>query len=561
MFRDGRTVPPGTSLESDICIIGGGVVGLVLGREFTGTGRRVCIVESGGLEADPATQDLARGEVVGEATNEPVTTRQRQLGGAANLWDSHLQADLVGFRCAPLDPIDFERRDAVPDSGWPFDRAHLDPYYERAQPICGLGPYTYQASAWATDEAPVFPVDERLLETTVWQFGRQDRFLGRYPSELRAADDVTVLLHSNVTEIEAAASGTSVQGVRVATLAGNAFRVRAQVVILAAGGIENPRILLLSDRVQRSGLGNERGLVGRYFMEHQFIRVGALAPARRATFERAALYDVREQKGTVVMAKIGLTGDTLRREGLLNSGMLLLPAHGTHKPEAIESMKHVLRAALRGRRPERFATHLQEVAHGLDFVGVSILRKLTRRKKLFPFVDWGPGVTGGAGWSTWPDKPRRFSVFDAYLLTEQPPYHYNRVQLGSATDALGCRRLQLDWRWDDLSRRSILHTERLMAQGIAARGFGRLRVRLDEGQPVLQYPAQHHHLGTTRMHTDPARGVLDENGRVHGVANLFVAGGSVFPTGGYINPTLTIVALTLRLADHVRSRFERTSPP
>jgi choline dehydrogenase-like flavoprotein len=201
------------------------------------------------------------------------------------------------------------------------------------------------------------------------------------------------------------------------------------------------------------------------------------------------------------------------------------------------------------------------VAHGLDFVGVSILRKLTRRKKLFPFVDWGPGVTGGAGWSTWPDKPRRFSVFDAYLLTEQPPYHYNRVQLGSATDALGCRRLQLDWRWDDLSRRSILHTERLMAQGIAARGFGRLRVRLDEGQPVLQYPAQHHHLGTTRMHTDPARGVLDENGRVHGVANLFVAGGSVFPTGGYINPTLTIVALTLRLADHVRSRFERTSPP
>jgi choline dehydrogenase-like flavoprotein len=558
VLRDGRTVPAGTTVESDVCIIGGGVVGLVLGRELSGLGRGVCIVESGGLEFDAPTQELARGAVVGEPTNDPVTTRQRQLGGAANLWDSHLEPELLGFRCAPLDAIDFERREAVPDSGWPFDHAHLDPYYQRAQAICGLGPYTYTAASWASDEAPVFPVDQTLLDTTVWQFGRQDRFLSQYPAALRAAADVTVLLHSNVTEIEVDESGTSARGVRVATLSGNAFSVRAPMVILGTGGIENPRILLLSDRVHRNGLGNQRGLVGRYFMEHQFIRVGALTPASRTIFDRASLYDVRLQRGTVVMAKISLTGETLRREGLLNSCMMLLPAHGTHKPEAIESLKHLLRATRRGRPPARAGVHMREVAQGLDFVAVSILRKLTRRRKLFPFVDWGPGVTGGAGWSTWPDKPRRFSVFDAYLLTEQPPYHFNRVRLAHERDALGCRRLELEWRWDDLSRRSILKTEQLMAQGIGARGFGRLKVRLDEGQPVLQYPAQHHHLGTTRMHADPARGVVDEHGQVHGVANLYVAGGSVFPTGGYINPTLTIVALTLRLADHVRTRL---APP
>jgi choline dehydrogenase-like flavoprotein len=292
-------------------------------------------------------------------------------------------------------------------------------------------------------------------------------------------------------------------------------------------------------------------------MEHPFIRVGTLAPTDRRVFERASLYDVREQKGTVVMAKLSLTPETLRREGLLNSCMLFLPTHGTHKPEAIDSLKSLLRAALRGRRPDRLGPHLQEVGQGLDFVGVSILRKLTGRKKLFPYVDWGPGITEGAGWSTWPDKTKRFSVFDAYLLTEQPPYHYNRVRLGAERDALGCRRLELEWRWDETSRRSILRTEQLMAEGIRSRGFGRLRVRLDEGQPVLQYPAQHHHLGTTRMHPDPARGVVDADARVHGLANLFVGGGSVFPTGGYINPTLTIAALTLRLADHVRAHLER----
>src|SRR5688572_7632958 len=182
VFRDGRTVPGGTSVESDVCIIGGGVVGLVLGRELSGLGRRVCIVESGGLEFDASIQELARGEVVGEPTNDPVTTRQRQLGGAANLWDSHLEPELLGFRCAPMDAIDFEQREAVPDSGWPFDRAHLDPYYQRAQAICGLGPYTYTAASWASDDAPVFPVDRTLLDTTVWQFGRQDRFLSRYPA-------------------------------------------------------------------------------------------------------------------------------------------------------------------------------------------------------------------------------------------------------------------------------------------------------------------------------------------------------------------------------------------
>jgi choline dehydrogenase-like flavoprotein len=555
--HDARDIPAGTRLETDICIVGGGVAGTVLARELRRGDVRVCILESGGVNPDPATQDLADGDVLGEPTNPLITTRQRQLGGSANLWDSHLNSELVGFRCAPLDAVDFEKREGVPDSGWPFDRSHLDPYYERAQEVCGLGPYEYEAAAWAGPEAPLFPVTEHGISTTVWQFGCQDRFVRDYPDELARAPDVMVLLNANVTAIVAAAAGTAVTGVRVKTLEGRTFEVAAGIVILAAGGIENARLLLLSDALCPQGLGNDHDLVGRYFMEHPFVFAGRLAPRSRAVFDRAALYDVTPQNGTTVMANMGLPEAVLRHEGLLNSRMLLLPVHGVHKPESIDSLKLLLRALSRGRPPERWRSHLQEVARGLDFVGVSVLRKLTGRKKLFRHIDWGPGITRGAGWSNQSAKTRRYSAFDAYLLTEQPPLRDNRVRLGEKRDALGCRRLELFWHWDEFSRRSVARTERLLAAAFRRSGFGRLDLRFVDGQPVLQYPAQHHHLGTTRMHPDPKRGVVDPHGRVHGLANLFVAGGSVFPTGGCINPTLTIVALALRLADHVLSRTQR----
>ena len=557
MRRDAREVPGGTNIETDVCVIGGGVVGIVLAREFARHNFGVCIVESGGVDADEPTQQLADGAVIGEPTNHPLETRQRQLGGSANLWDSRLNAELIGFRCGPLDAIDFERRDGVPNSGWPFSKADLDPYYHRAQTVCGLGPYRYDAKAWAGPDAPLFPLDESTIETSVWQFGPQEPFLRTYLDELDGAGNISILLHANVTEILANPAGTAVTGVTVATLHGNTFRVSARLVVLAAGGLENPRLLLLSDSVAPNGLGNDHDLVGRHFMEHPFVLGGRLLPRDPSVVARAGLFDVTPQKGTVVMAKLGLTDQVLRKEGLLNSCVMLLPTHRTHKPEAIESLKALVKGTLRGRLPERSGAHVREVLKGLDFVGVSILRKLTGQKKLFPYIDWGPGVTRGAGWSHLPDRAKRFSAFDAWLMTEQPPLPENRITLGSDRDALGCRKLEVNWHWDATSRQSILRTEQVLAASLRRSGFGRLDIRRNGDDPYLQYPAQHHHLGTTRMHPDPRHGVVDEHGRVHGLANLYVGGGSIFPTGGYINPTLTIVALALRLADHLIQRVER----
>lgn len=140
------------------------------------------------------------------------------------------------------------------------------------------------------------------------------------------------------------------------------------------------------------------------------------------------------------------------------------------------------------------------------------------------------------------------------MHAEQAPDPENRVTLGDELDALGCRRARLHWRWGDVNINSVLRAQELLGAEVARAGLGTLRVELDGGRPHLLAPGLHHHMGTTRMHADPRQGVVDENCRVHGLGNLFVAGSSVFPTGGYINSTLTIVALAIRLADHLKSR-------
>ena len=143
MFVDARSVPTKTVVECDICIIGAGAAGLTLAREFSGQEFRVCLLESGGLEFDAATQSLYQGKNAGPLQIELDTERIRYFGGTTNLW---------GGYCRPLDEEDFEERDWVPNSGWPFRRAELEPYYERAHRLCQLGPFNYNIDAWNSDD-------------------------------------------------------------------------------------------------------------------------------------------------------------------------------------------------------------------------------------------------------------------------------------------------------------------------------------------------------------------------------------------------------------------------
>lgn len=553
MLTDARDLTAGTTLESDVCIVGAGPVGLTLARELRQYDLKTVVLESGGLEAEADAQELAAGRTTGDPFPPLGETRARRFGGTASLWDTRWDPVTIGFRGAPLDPIDFAERDWVPHSGWPFDLAHLAPYYRRAHDAAGMGPFVYDPAHWESEDARRIDVPGDSFETSVWLFGARHTFLERYRDELARADRVSVLLHANAVELETSENGAAVTRVRAICLPDKELSVRARVVVLAAGGIESTRLLLLSNRVHAAGIGNAHDLVGRYFMEHQMVRAGILTPRDRTIFDRLALYDERHVRGHPVMGKLRFSEPVMRRERLLNMAVALIPRHQRahrFKWDSLEAFMEFVEAARRGRLPARPLARAGEVARGIDFVAARLARRATG-DRLFRYWEAGPSVVN-AGWSALPDKPRRFGKLDVILHTEQAPHPDNRITLGEERDALGARRARLHWEWRETDVDSVRRTQSLLAKEFARSGLGEMEPTECGGRPTLLHPGLHHHMGTTRMHPDPKQGVVDEHCRVHGTDNLYISGASVFPTGGFINPTLTVMALAMRLSDWLR---------
>ena len=512
MLLDARRVPRDEIIEADVCIVGSGPAGLTVARELAGTGVRVCMLESGGREFDAETQELADGKVSGGRFEPLRNARRRQVGGMGNQWDSDLGVrNRLGFRAGPLDPIDFEERDWLPHSGWPFGRDHLDPYYERVHRQFGLGPFRYDAAHWASEEARALELDTESFQTDVWTFVRQEIFTRELPDELARAANVAVYPWANVVEAEVTENAGEVTALRVACLTGNQFRVRAKQFVFAAGGIENARLLLLSDRVQRGGLGNGHNVVGRYFMEHQPVHGGTLYPSRRAVLDELALYDVRQVDEVPVIGKIVPTRALLEREQLLHFSVAFLPKHARYRKarqEYPDSLVHLARAAAAFRLPENAGAHLRNVVRGADYIAARLACKLSRGRICSDFGA-GPNMLTGGGWSASRDVSRRYSVLDVHLHVEQAPHPDNRVTLDDVADALGCRKTHLHWEWRERDFTSVRRAEELVAAQLRRAGLGEFRIASENGRPVLEAAGLHHQMGTTRMHEDPKQGVVD----------------------------------------------------
>ena len=562
MLTDARDLAPGTELETDVCIVGAGPAGLTLARELRGSGLRTLVVEGGGLEPEEDSQSLADGELSGDPFRPLIAARARRLGGTSWLWDTRWSRQDVGFRGAPLDPIDFAERDWVPDSGWPFDRAALEPYYRRAHDAAGMGRYDYSPAGWASAECPELPLEGDALESSVWLFGPQRVFAGAHRAELEAAVDVTVMLHANVVRLETTDDASAVARVHAVCLPDRRLSIRAATVILATGGMEATRLLLLSDGASPGGLGNRHDLLGRYFMEHQMIRAGILTPTSRSIFDRLGLYDERHVDGTPVMGQLHLTEAAMRRERLLNMVAAFLPIPLPRRFQrinwnAVDAFGRLAGSLRRGRLPERPLATLVEAARGGDFVAARLLQKLSGRRLFRYWGDMPPNFVDGGGWSRQDEKPRRYGTLDVIVHAEQAPNRENRITLSERRDRLGTRMAHLHWEWRPIDIDSGSRMQELLQRELARSGIGRLEISRVDGRPELFNSGLHHHMGTTRMHADPRKGVVDAECRVHGVSNLFVAASSVFPTGGYINPTLTVLALALRIADRVKLQAAR----
>lgn len=526
MITDARTVQlGGTGLETDVCIVGAGAAGITLAREFVDSRLDVALLESGGLEPSGATQDLYAGTNIGRHYLEPTTCRLRYFGGTTNHW---------GGWCAPLDAVDFERRATFPSSGWPFDRAYLDPWYRRAQEVCQLGPFDYALRDWGIDVAKIpRPFTGPHFHCQILQLSAPTRFGEAYRALLQGAKRLTVYLNANVVSLLTNDSHREVREVFVKTLEGHRFAVRARVFIVAAGAIENAR-LLLSSGPQPYGLGNDHDLVGRFFMVHLQYHGGELLVSDpHASFD----FDTGTDGATFhgfgrehrFVSWIGLSDQTLRRLPLANFKL-----RQTYAPALLKETAQATAQLF------QLGQGVQQLQHGIE----RLVRDLERR----PTFEERPVFSLAA-------LPLGSTLLRCQ--SEQLPNPNSRISLGTQTDALGMRRVVVDWRLTPEDRARAAATLRLFGTEAGRAGLGRVRSWFLEGE--LNWPSDlfgdQHHAGTTRMHPDPAQGVVDADCAVHGVANLYIAGSSVFPTLGGNNPTLTITALALRLADHIKERL------
>lgn len=479
--------------RADVCIVGCGPAGLTVARRLVANNRHVLLLDSGPPNGSREAQLLNDGDHVGIPYAGLMRTRHRRVGGTPNIWDVVVRGR-PGAKYLPLSERDV--RD------WPMDSSELRQWYTEAQAICSLGPFDYDAASWSSANRQPFELSGTGLTNGVYHFGYADRFTVELVEELRSSG--LAELHSSRTVVGLVydQSGRELTAVKTVDGEGRRGSVEARHFVLATGAVENARLLLMS------GIGGTTH-VGKGFMEHARDFSPVLVPFSPELFERAGFYDLFEAgDGHLVGGRLGFDDKLLDAEDLPNAAVTLVAQH---------SQSH-LRRRIAGRLPGR-------VRRWLGFDG-------QRRY----------------GWSDVESPARRFDVFGLIVNIEQRPRPENCVLLDHhRNDAYGnpLPRLFLDW--TDAEQAELDRLRRLLAESFERARIGQLLTR--KGQPPNL--SAHHHAGTTRMSATPEAGVVDPDGRVFGLDNLFMAGASVFPSAGFANPCLTIVALSARLGDHL----------
>ena len=532
----------------DICIVGAGPAGISIARSFIGSSRSVCLVESGGLAGENRNQALYQGASIGSPELDPATSRMRAFGGSCNVW---------GGGCIPLSSLDLVPRDWVPHSGWPLTYDELEPYYRRAREVCRIEAHEFVEGSFLSPPARK-PVSFDASKLVNQNFVLSPVFFGHtYRGELERADNVTVLLHANLLEFEAEQAGFSVRHARIGALDGRRGVIRARHYVLACGGIENARLLLLSDSVSPNGLGNDRDLVGRYFMDHPSGKLGTLFTDAPDPLTRP--YDRSGGKGPAPsFPELCLAQEAAQAHRLL-SGRVRPVAVAAPTPKGVQALRDLKTALRPVARDESLA--LEGMMHATTGCNGPSGEEGGKTKegigKLGLRVGMGSWDIAHAAWRKLADKPTvKSDHVDVIGYFEQAPNPDSRVTLGNEVDALGQRKVCVDWRLTELDWHTYRTAAGLFGTELAKSCGGKFELEpwLREGsdaKPQLRGTA--HHLGTTRMSEDPHLGVVDRQCRVHGVDNLYVVGSSVFPTGGWAFPTFTIVALSMRLAEHLRT--------
>ncbi len=509
MHIDARELDNNSVIQGDICIVGAGAAGISMALDWEDSPYKVILLEGGGFEYEDQVQELYSGKTTGQKYFPLKSARLHYFGGTTGHW--------AGM-CAPFEPLDFKKRDWIPHSGWPINKSDLDPYYAKANQVLKLGPYNYEYDYW-NKELPnlnALPLDKDLFWNKMWQFS-QARYGNLYKDAIVAAQNIHLYTYANAVEIIVNNNVSQVQEIVLKNHAGKTHTVKAKHFVLACGTIQNARMLLASNKQASNGLGNQNDLVGRYFMEHLEVACGEMWLAKPFPTD---LYSWTYGE-TKASAEIAFTERLQTQEKILNGTISMAPLSAAqHEKSRMEIWQD------------------PDPRKGMENL----------------FENWNAAEELG--------KTAEGNIKRAYQLStriEQAPNPNSRITLGSQKDALGVPKASLHWQLTKLDKDSVRTMYQLLGQQVGIAGIGRLKL-----YDFLQDPNDHtfpettnggwHHMGTTRMAEDPKKGVVDANCKVHGLANLYVAGAACYATSGAPNPTLTLTALSLRLSDYLKTQ-------
>ena len=516
-----------TVLQADVCVVGAGPAGLALAAQLAGGGVDVLVLEAGNAQPPAGGSVMTSVRDVGVPTFVS-TSRASGVGGSSLRWNvtTPLAGDHV--RLAQLQHHDLAARGAA--EGWPLDAADLQPYYDQAWRLFGVADPTYDTDA---RQLGVQLVDRRLF-----RFASASVVRDELPRQIAAARSARLIADAVVTEIRTDEQDDVVSTLR-GRLQGMPFQVQAQRVVLAAGGLENARLLLASTSSHAAGIGNEGDAVGRYFMEHPHCLLGVAMPRPGAGPDPLASWAIAVDGGVARQPHYALSRTALERLCQLDAAIFLVP----------RARRRAVLTHLDGRVDPARTTDLDEL---LRFLRRDDARVSPGWRRVAGLVRALPALARTAdrvARRTTPYGPHD-RILDIWGMAEQAPDHRSRLSLTGEIDADGMPKAELDWRVPLTTWTSFARTLTLVSPSLGRATDRVIAPLVDEWHPSRLHVG-YHHMGTTRMSRDVRAGVVDADCKVHGMRNLYIAGSSVFPTGGAVNPTLTIVALALRLAEHL----------
>lgn len=545
------------ALSAHLVVVGAGPAGIVTALEVAEAGFDVLLVESGGSGYDAETQALGDAAAWDRTLHAPMSiATRRQIGGASAIW---------GGRCVPYDPVDFDHRPWVTDSGWPVSYEELAPYFQRACDwlVCGRAVFdATQTGCLPQSIVPGLRNDEvRTSALERWslptQFGRE------YVDRLRDSPRLRLVTGLTCTEIVTGSGDEEVNHLVCRTLEGRKVEVSGRRLVIACGGLETTRLLLASRRRDGRALGNHSDHLGRWYMGHL---EGVVANVRLATPPRDTIYGFeRDLDGVYVRRRISFSREFQRAEGLPNiTAWLVHPelADPRHR-SGVLSFAYLTLASPLGRflAPEALrramtGERVPGVPHGIGEKGpiAEHLRNLARdavpatrfvvefgAKR---FLARGRRAPGFAVYN-------RENIYPLQYHAEHRPHRDSRVVLAEDRDAVGMPKLRIDIRFDDVDVEGVVRAHVHWNEYLRRHGAGRIEYLVEDVPEAVRrrLGGGFHQTGTTRMSARAEDGVLDRDLAVHGLTTLHVASSSAFPTSSQANSTFMLVVFALRLAD------------